>query len=224
MWRKSPPVPPFIFIYMGLRSDYIRQKRNRLTITSGNSGERDYARSMNSFTPIWSKIVDSSLWDEEDWVIKIFMTMLALKDSDYVYRGTAYALGRQARKTEGEILEAWKILSSPDTRRIEAQDFDGRRIESVEDGWLILNAEKYRNLVSDEMRKARLRRAQAAYRERERNKNDIATQLRKTELPGEAAAMAEARRRAREEDREADRKLAADAGLDYPGSDDDGPM
>jgi len=36
----------------------------------------------------------------------------------------------------------------------------------VEDGWLMLNGEEYRKKVSEEMRKARLRRAQTNYRQR----------------------------------------------------------
>lgn len=79
-------------------------------------------------------IVYSSLWDEEDFVIKVFMTMLALKDSDHVYRGTAYQLGVQSRKSETEVLDALKVLSSPDTGRKEAQEHDGKRIRGVEDG------------------------------------------------------------------------------------------
>lgn len=124
---------------------------------------------MRTFSPLWSMIVYSSLWDESDCVVKVFMTMMALKDADHVYRGTAYSLAMQSRKSEVEVLEALKILSSPDERRVESQPFDGRRIESVEDGWLILTGEKYRKLVSEEMKKARNRRAQEAYRKRARD-------------------------------------------------------
>ncbi len=110
----------------------------------------------------------SSLWDEPDWLVKIFVTMLALKDSDHIYRGNAYQLSRESRKSETEVLEALKILASPDTRRVEQQAFEGRRIKAVDDGWLVLNGELYRGMVSDEMKKARNRRAQAKFREKQR--------------------------------------------------------
>lgn len=125
---------------------------------------------MNTWSPLWSGIVDSSIWDESDCVCKVFITMLALKDSDHIYRGNAYKLARRARKTEEEVLGALKVLAAPDKRRHEEQQFGGRRIKAVEDGWLILNGEKYRRMVSEEMRKARLRRAQAAFRERQKRK------------------------------------------------------
>lgn len=95
--------------------------------------------------------------------------MLAIKDSDHVVRYSAYQLAQLARKSETEILESLKVLSSPDSKRLEKQEFNGKRIKAVEDGWLILNGEKYRAKVSDEMRKARLRRAQSAFRERKRS-------------------------------------------------------
>jgi hypothetical protein len=115
--------------------------------------------------------VDSSIWDEPDYVVKVFLTMLALKDSDHIVRLNAYQIGQRSRKTELEVLDALKILSSPDTRRVEPQEFDGRRIQSVEDGWLILNGQKYREMVSKERVKARNRRAQEAWRQRQKAKN-----------------------------------------------------
>lgn len=104
---------------------------------------------MNTWAPVFSKIVDSSIWREPDCVVKIFITMLAKKDSDHVVRATAFMIGEWAKKTEKETLDALKVLSSPDTKRIEKQPFDGRRVEKVEDGWLILNGQTYEDLMRD---------------------------------------------------------------------------
>lgn len=125
---------------------------------------------MNTWAPLWSGIVDSSIWDEPDYVVKVFLTMLAVKDADHVVRFNAYQLGRKARKSELEVLEALRILSMPDTKRTEHQEFGGRRIRAVEDGWMVLNGEKYREKVRVEMRRARQRKAQKAYRERQKNR------------------------------------------------------
>lgn len=121
---------------------------------------------MNTWSPLWNGIVESSLWDESDVVVKVFLTMLAVKDADHIVRKSAYQIGRLSRKTEVEVLESLKVLASPDSKRLEKQQFDGRRIKLVEEGWLILNGEKYRDAVRLEMRRARNRKAQAAYRER----------------------------------------------------------
>lgn len=123
---------------------------------------------MNTFAPLFSTIVDSSLWCEPDHVVKVFLTMMAKKDADMVVRGSAFNIAQWAKKTEQETLDALKILSSPDTRRIEKQLFDGRRIERVEDGWLILNGKFYRELMVKENERARKRRWAAEKRAQER--------------------------------------------------------
>jgi hypothetical protein len=132
---------------------------------------------MNTWTPLWSGIVDSSVWAEPDDVRIVFITMLALKDSDHVVRASAFGLARKANKTEKEVIAALKVLAAPDRKRVEPQPFDGRRVKKVEDGWLILNGETYRRKMSEEMKKARWRRAQAAKRNRAKG----------TPLPGEQA-------------------------------------
>lgn len=127
--------------------------------------------------------MDSSVWSEPDNVRVVFITMLAKKDSDHIVRGSAFQIGRWANKTEEEVLEALTILSSPDTKRKEPQPHEGRRIQKVEDGWFILNGEEYRKKIADEMRKARLRRAQTRYRQKHLTSG--------TPLPGELAAVKE---------------------------------
>jgi len=108
---------------------------------------------MNFYVPIFAKIVDSSLWVEPDFVVKIFITMLAKKERDNVCRGNAFNIARWANKTEAEVLEALRLLSSPDTKRQEPQKFEGRRIEKVADGWLILNGEFYQRLMKQANRR-----------------------------------------------------------------------
>lgn len=135
---------------------------------------------MKSWTPLWSMIVDSSVWLEKDHVRIVWITMLAMKDSDDVCRVTAFQLAQRAHKTEREVLDALRILSLPDEIREEKQEYEGRRIRQVEDGWLILNGAKYREMMQKEMERARWRRAQAAQR---RKKN-----IRKPQ-PGEVQNM-----------------------------------
>jgi hypothetical protein len=112
--------------------------------------------------------VDSSLWDEPDWIVKIFVTMLAKKDADHIYRGTAYQLHKDSRKTEVEVLEALKVLSSPDRLRKEPQPYEGRRVKAVPEGWLILNGEAYRDMVAIEMRRRSNARAQEKWRQKQK--------------------------------------------------------
>lgn len=125
---------------------------------------------MNTWAPIWSGIVDSSLWEEDGDVVKVFMTLLATKDSDHISRLDPYRIAKKCHIDELEVLEILKLLASPDTRRKTPQEFEGRRIKAVEDGWLVLNGLKYRSMVQVEMKKNRDRKAQAAWRARQKLK------------------------------------------------------
>lgn len=115
--------------------------------------------------------MDSSLWEESGDVVKVFMTMIATKTSDHVCELDAYRIARKCNfklpdgsVDEIKVLDICKILASPDKRRKVKQEFDGRRIRAVDGGWLVLNGEKYRQMVSEEMKKARNRRSQNTYR------------------------------------------------------------
>ena len=67
----------------------------------------------------------------------------------------------------GLVASAIGVLAAPDTKR-PGQEFDGRRIKAVDGGWLILNGEKYRKKMQEEMIKARNRRSQDAFRRRQK--------------------------------------------------------
>ena len=138
---------------------------------------------MHTWTPLFSKIVDSSLWLEEDFVVKVFLTMLSKKDADQVVRMNAFELGRRCwpldPKAEVKVLTAFKILSSPDTKRIEPQEFEGRRIERVDGGWLVLNGQYYEDMMRSINRKAYKAAKQKEYR----------LKAKKHTLPGEDAAL-----------------------------------
>ena len=136
---------------------------------------------MNVYAPLFNKVVDSSLWLETDLVVKVFLTMLAKKDSDHVVRGNAFMIGQWSKKTEAEALEALAVLAAPDTKRLEPQPHEGRRIEKVEDGWLVLNGQAYEDLARKVARRFYKARKAREYREKE------AELRRGRPLPGEQA-------------------------------------
>lgn len=140
----------------------------------------------HSFAPIWSSIVDSSLWLEDDWVIKIFITMVVKKDYDHIYRFNTFNLAQQSKKTEQQVLDALKILSSPDRHRVEDTVNEGRRIKAHEEGWEIVNGDKYQKMMQREAKRARDRKSQQKWRDNQKNRQGPIT--------GESTAMrAEAR-------------------------------
>ncbi len=122
-----------------------------------------------SWCPLFSSIVDSSLWREPDYVVKIFLTMMAKKDHNHKVHGSAFNIGEWSKKTETEAIQALKILSSPDRKRIEKQPFEGRRIEKTGDNeWLILNGQYYQDLMVEMNERSRKRRWAAEKRAQEK--------------------------------------------------------
>lgn len=103
-------------------------------------------------------------------MVKVFLTMMALKDADQVVRVNAFGLGRRCwpmdADAEGKVLKALKILSEPDKKRKEKQAHDGRRIERVEGGWLILNGQEYEDLMRSLNRRNYKAAKQREYREK----------------------------------------------------------
>lgn len=125
---------------------------------------------MNTYSPIFSSIVDSSLWCEEDYVSKAFITMLALKDSNHYVATNAFRLGRRCwpmlppQEAEKLAIKALDTLCAPDTMR-RGQEHEGRRLEHRDDGYYVLNGELYSALsrkVADQARKAKWARENRA--------------------------------------------------------------
>lgn len=128
---------------------------------------------MNTWTPVFGSIVDSSIWAESDLVVKVFVTMLAKRGADNVVYASAYQIGHWARKTEKEALEALQVLASPDKKRLEPQKFEGRRIQKVEGGWLILNGQHYQEVMRSMNRKNYKATKEREYRRRRKDKADL---------------------------------------------------
>lgn len=111
-----------------------------------------------SFTPLFSEITDSSVWEEPYHVRITWVTMMARKQADQVVYADVWKIKKWANlNTIEEAEDAIKVLSSPDARR-PGQEFEGRRIEKVEGGWRLLNGQHYEQLmrsISERVRKAR---------------------------------------------------------------------
>lgn len=112
-----------------------------------------------SWCPVFEAILDSSIWVEPDHVRIVFLTMLFKKDAEHKVYGTAFNIACWARKDESEVLDALRILSEPDKRRLEPQENEGRRIiKSGTNEWFIINGAKYQALMVAGNERARKRR------------------------------------------------------------------
>jgi hypothetical protein len=100
------------------------------------------------YNKLFTSILDSSIWLEDDGVVRVWVTLLASMDeTGFCKFGSVHNLARRANKTPKETARCVAILESPD--KIDPQqDFEGRRIERVSGGWIVLNAGKYREMAT----------------------------------------------------------------------------
>lgn len=104
-------------------------------------------KAMAGYAKLFSDIVDSSLWNEDAETCKVFVTLLALCDRDGYVRGTVGWLAGKSKVAIDKCDIAIQKLLAPDPYS-RTPDHEGRRLERLEDGWLILNYLLFRDRLS----------------------------------------------------------------------------
>ena len=125
---------------------------------------------MNGFTKLFASLVTSTIWREDDKTRIVWVTMLALSDRNGEVGASVPGLAAMANVGVEECRASLEKLLAPDLdSRTEAHE--GRRIEKIEGGWVLLNHEKYRELgrgvdrteyLRIKQRESRARRARGA--------------------------------------------------------------
>jgi hypothetical protein len=124
------------------------------------------------YTKLFSSIIHSSIWQEDKNTKLLWITMLAMSDWHGEVNGSVIGLAKAAGIEPDDCVESLEKLKSPD-KWSRSQEFDGRRIEEIDGGWVILNYTKYRELLSEEQRKERNRERQRRYREKKKVTQDV---------------------------------------------------
>jgi len=109
------------------------------------------------YNKLFSKIVDSSIWLESTPTRLLWMMFIAVMDEDgFCQFACIDNVASRARLGLDETREAILTLESPDSRD-PSQEYEGRRIERVPGGWMVLNSKKYRDIVTREIARERNR-------------------------------------------------------------------
>lgn len=141
---------------------------------------------MTLYNKIFTKILDSSIWLESTTTRLVWLTFIAAMDEDgFVQFASVSNLAHRARVTKDEAQKAVECLESPDPDSSDP-DHEGRRIERVPGGWMILNAAKYRELVTRTVSKEQNRLRVARHRENKRVGNGHVTVDNGSVTPSEA--------------------------------------
>lgn len=126
-----------------------------------------------TYTKLFSELIMSTVWREPDHVRILWITMLALKDHrTHVVRSSIPGLADAARISMDQCIQALEVLQSVDPYS-RTTDFDGRRIQTVDGGWLILNGEKYKNILDADDRREYQRVKQQEYRKARKSDTSI---------------------------------------------------
>lgn len=110
------------------------------------------------YVKILSSILRSSIWKEPDDVRLVWITMLAMADRDGYVASTADGIAHETRTVSEERVE-WCLAKfmAPD-QKSRSEEFEGRRVQKVDRGWLILNYKKFRDMHGEESKKAAKRK------------------------------------------------------------------
>lgn len=117
------------------------------------------------YTKLFSSIVASTIWREDDKTRLVWITMLAMKDERHMVEASVPGLADMARVTLKECEMALAKLEGPD-KYSRSQEHQGRRILKVDGGWKILNGEYYRQKMSLDQKREYQKLYHREYRKR----------------------------------------------------------
>jgi hypothetical protein len=109
---------------------------------------------MSGYTKLDSEILTSTIWGESMGIRLTWITMLALADKNGEVHGSIPGLARLAGVPEEDCREGVSkfLAPDPDSR---SKEYEGRRIQEIDGGWLLLNHAKYREKYSREWKRER---------------------------------------------------------------------
>lgn len=103
------------------------------------------------YNKLFTKILDSSIWMEPVSTRIVWITFLAAMDENgFVQFASIPNVAHRAVVSLEEASKAVATLEAPDANSSDP-DNEGRRVERVPGGWMVLNANKYRALVTREI-------------------------------------------------------------------------
>ena len=122
------------------------------------------------FTKLHGEIIHSSIWDAEDHVRLVWITMLAMANWHGEVKASVPGLAQASRVPRTKCEDALKKLLGPDPDTRDGTT--GERITVILGGWHIINHERYRDFRTP----TQIRKAEAQSRWRAKQKADDSRQ------------------------------------------------
>lgn len=125
-----------------------------------------------SYTKLANSILTSTIWMEDDHTRLVWVALLAMADKNGEVQASIPGLANVARVPIASAEIAIQKFLSPDLYS-RTKDADGRRIEVIKGGWALINHAEYRNLASEDDRKAKAAERQKRFRERQKQRDGV---------------------------------------------------
>lgn len=129
-----------------------------------------------AFVKLFQDILQSTIWQEDAETRLIWLTILLLADREGLVRATAPGIAHEARVPLPRVIETLARLEGPDEYS-RTPDNEGRRLQRVPGGYLVLNYPKYRERRDSDERRAQWAAASRRYRERKKEKAEPASSV-----------------------------------------------
>ena len=127
------------------------------------------------YNKIFNKILDSSIWLEPTPTRIVWITLLAAMDQDgFAHFSALENLAARARVTTDEAQAAVDCFLSPDENSANPAN-EGRRIERVPGGYMILNASVHRQTVNRIIQREQTRERVARHRAKDKKRYTTVT-------------------------------------------------
>ena len=123
------------------------------------------------YNKLFTRILDSTIWLEPSDHRIVWITLIAAMDQIGVAEfGSIENLAARARVSVEVATKAITDFESPDPHD-PTQEFEGRRVERIPGGWLVLNAGKYRDMVTRSVASEKSKERMRKWREKKEKSN-----------------------------------------------------
>ena len=123
-----------------------------------------------TYTKLFRSMLLSSIWSQDNATRILWVTLLAEADADGRVYASVPGLASLARLTLEETEAALEKLMSPDPYS-KTPDCEGRRVESIDGGFELINHAKYREKMTSDDKKRKAAERAKRYRERKKTEN-----------------------------------------------------
>jgi hypothetical protein len=112
----------------------------------------------DGYAKLLTSILDSSIWAEPDDAVRLWVTLIAMADRDGYVGASPSGIAYRTRTVSVErVNELLLKFQEPDLES-RSEEFEGRRIQKVERGFLLLNYKKIRDMHADGASRSRKRK------------------------------------------------------------------